>query len=290
MYKEKEVFLLQTLTPLHAGGSFEFSVVDQPIQREGHTGFPKIEASSLKGSLRHHFVRGSSQNRKDEIESLFGTVDAESASAIALSDARLLFFPVRSAKGIFAYVTSPYIIHRFQQEAALFSSDKDWKPVEFDSLPIVCQESKIVIETNQGENLLLEEYRYKNVRENESFNSFILKLANKFGLESDMLQEHAVLVSDDEFSYYAQHSTEITTRISIDIETGTSKEGALFHEEYVPADAIFYSVLFATHRNGKEASHWMGRMQNLLPNVFQVGGNVTLGKGVLQLFRKQVAE
>lgn len=289
MYNEKEVFLLQTLTPLHAGGSFEFSVVDQPIQREGHTRFPKIEASSLKGSLRHHLMRKSTPNQKEEIEKLFGTADAESASAIALSDARLLFFPVRSAKGIFAYVTCPYIIQRFQRETTLFSVDQDWTPVDFHAIPAVCRESDVVIKIKNEKNLLLEEYRHQHVEENDYFDKFVQDLAAKYGLEKEILRKHAVLVSDDDFSHYVQHSTEITTRISIDVETGTvnSENGALYHEEYVPAEAIFYSALFATNRNGQEASHWMDKMHTLLPDIFQVGGNATLGKGILQLLRRK---
>ncbi len=39
-------------TPLHMGTGTELGVVDLPIQREKHTGFPKGEASSIKGTFR----------------------------------------------------------------------------------------------------------------------------------------------------------------------------------------------------------------------------------------------
>lgn len=282
MYKEKEVVLWQALTPLHVGGNFEFSVVDQPIQREGHTGFPKIESSSLKGSLRHHLVKTAAS--ESDIKSLFGSADADAASAIALSDARLLLFPVRSAKGIFAYVTSPYIIERFQKELSLFASESEENLVSFEQIPAVCDEaSAVLIKTKKDQkNLLLEEFCYQNVVVNESFSTFIEKLAVKYGLNEDMLLKHTVLIPDDDFSYYVQHSTEITTRIRINEETGIVADGALFHEEYVPAETIFYNVFLATKRGNQEAAHWMKQFKDLLPPVLQVGGNATLGKGILQ--------
>ena len=39
-------------TPLHMGTGTELGVVDLPVQREKHTGFPKGEASSIKGTFR----------------------------------------------------------------------------------------------------------------------------------------------------------------------------------------------------------------------------------------------
>ena len=55
MFKCKHPLFLQCQTPLHAGSGSEIGLVDLPIQRERHTTFPKIEASSLKGALREAF-------------------------------------------------------------------------------------------------------------------------------------------------------------------------------------------------------------------------------------------
>jgi CRISPR-associated protein Cmr4 len=48
----KEYYLLKVLTPLHIGAGQGLGHVDLPIVREGHTNFPYIPGTSLKGALR----------------------------------------------------------------------------------------------------------------------------------------------------------------------------------------------------------------------------------------------
>jgi len=55
MYRKANIMFLIAETPMHAGSGDSLGIVDMPIQRERHTDFPKIEASSLKGSMREHF-------------------------------------------------------------------------------------------------------------------------------------------------------------------------------------------------------------------------------------------
>lgn len=55
MYKQKATLFLLCETALHAGSGDDVGIVDLPIQREKHTKFPKIEASSLKGAIREAF-------------------------------------------------------------------------------------------------------------------------------------------------------------------------------------------------------------------------------------------
>lgn len=52
MYRLVRPLFLICETPLHAGSGSDLGIVDLPIQRERHTGFPEIEGSSLKGALR----------------------------------------------------------------------------------------------------------------------------------------------------------------------------------------------------------------------------------------------
>jgi CRISPR-associated protein Cmr4 len=55
MFQQTKTLFLVCETPLHAGSGDSLGIVDLPIQRERHTQFPKIEASSLKGALREAF-------------------------------------------------------------------------------------------------------------------------------------------------------------------------------------------------------------------------------------------
>ena len=48
MFSVVKPLLLYGVTSVHAGSGSDLGVVDLPIQREQHTGYPKIEGSSLK--------------------------------------------------------------------------------------------------------------------------------------------------------------------------------------------------------------------------------------------------
>lgn len=99
----KRILCLLTRTPLHVGAGASIGAIDQPIVRERHTGFPIIPASSLKGTFSDEWNERNASgklNRSDDGNWLFGVgadTDA-SAGAIQLAEARLLAFPIRSAK------------------------------------------------------------------------------------------------------------------------------------------------------------------------------------------------
>ena len=50
---QTKILYLFTRTPLHVGAGASVGAIDQPIQRERHTGFPIIPGSSIKGVLRY---------------------------------------------------------------------------------------------------------------------------------------------------------------------------------------------------------------------------------------------
>src|SRR5437016_7043468 len=106
---------VHSLSPLHAGTGQGAGVIDLPIAREKATGLPFLPGSSLKGTLR---ARCSVQ----ECKQVFGPdtievqTDSNHASSAQFSDQRLLLLPIRSLAGTFAWVTSPYILHRLARD------------------------------------------------------------------------------------------------------------------------------------------------------------------------------
>lgn len=266
---DKRILLLQLLTPMHVGGNYEFSVVDQPIQREGHTGFPKIEASSLKGSIRHHFAKNTDDSEKEK--EVFGETDK--AGDIIFTDSRILFFPIRSAKGVFALITCPSIIKRLNEDLKRVGST-----VKYDNsfTRPVTADTTLHIADRQ---VLLDEYHYTNVEVSNSFKRWVTAIEDEH-LSGASITPHAMLLSDDDFAYFVKNSTEIITRTAIDPETNTVVGSALFDEEYVPTEAIFYSSLFSQQKN----------IDKLALDVFQIGGNMTLGKGFVQSYLSKGSE
>jgi CRISPR-associated protein Cmr4 len=101
---ETRILALFTRTPLHVGAGASVGATDQPIVRERHTRSPVIPGTSLKGVLADLWPAAGEGKRTGDAIWLFGAEDAKAASAGALliGEAKLLAFPVRSAKGAFA--------------------------------------------------------------------------------------------------------------------------------------------------------------------------------------------
>src|SRR5262245_11352842 len=102
---KKRILYLFTRTPLHVGAGSSVGAIDQPIIRERHTGFPVIPGTSIKGVLRDTAMRD--EKAKTDVDAVFGEGFGSgskdfSAGHVSFGEAKLLTFPVRSAKGSFA--------------------------------------------------------------------------------------------------------------------------------------------------------------------------------------------
>ena len=112
------LYTVHALAPIHFGTGQGAGGIDLPIARERPTGLPFGPGSTLKGVLRandpapklpiHRDVFGSEQQ---------ATKGSEQAGAVQFSDALLAFLPVRSVRGTFAWVTSPYVLRRLARDA-----------------------------------------------------------------------------------------------------------------------------------------------------------------------------
>lgn len=296
MFSRVEPFLLHSLSSVHAGTGSEVGIVDLPIQREKHTGYPKIESSSLKGALRMT-VEDICRLQDDEdtlkkVSYSFGASPEEArdenlASAIGLADARVLFFPVKSLRGVFAWVTSPYALSRFANELKLYKSDL-LDGIDVPQSPGISSKALVV----KDQQIVLEEYTFEFTID-ENIKKFAQRLQETLysALDSDFA-ERVVVLSDDDFKDFVHLSTEVNTRIRIDPETGVVSSSALWNEENLPPETILYSFLFASdvrvknkQEDFKTAEHVVNFIKNpeVLPEVFQLGGNSTLGRGMLRL-------
>jgi CRISPR-associated protein Cmr4 len=335
MFKVAKPFFIKTVTSLHAGSRSDLGIVDLPIQREKHTGFPKIEGSSLKGSLREAFENISGQDKEKLIEKLssegsinmakfdedikgimnhdyavqliFGyDEDAadksikdkfegdkrEFSGCLGFTDARLLLFPVKSMKGVFVYVTCPYVLKRFVDEMKMTNFNISL------NLPELLAVGTCVVpdEEHVGVNnhVVLEEYSFSLM----SGGVDIAKTLNQL-LHMKDLEKKLVILSDDDFKDFVNLSTEVITRTKIDNETGTVEPGALFNEEYLPAESVMYFLtlsgpVFSKEKEAKSFFKGNGKIEeqivmdffkNTLPEYIQIGGNATIGKGIVKTIK-----
>lgn len=286
MYNERKVLFLKVITPLHAGSGTDLRTIDLPIQREVHTGFPKIEASTLKGCMRRSF----NENGPDSelLNIIFGNEGESelSAAAIAITDAKLLFFPVRSAKGVYALITCPMVLERFQKEMALIGIDLKINIVSND-VPILASKDSVLklnIERNKN-TILLDEYQY-DVGVDTDFGNFCKRLQD-FIDAADSIVERAVLLPDDDFKDFVMHATSIVTRIKVGTD-GIVENQALFTEEYLPEESILYSLIMMGNSKLKlkslKSNELMETFSKHLDETkfLQIGADETLGKGLVE--------
>jgi len=299
MFKKAKVFYIHTVSPMHVGSGSDLGIVDMPIQREGHTGFPKIEASSLKGSMREAFeLKGRADvdvliktymtfgydetNAPSAVEEAFKEKkDREFAGALGFSDARILLFPIKSAKGIFAWATSPMVLDKFMKDLEIAKNNQNFTITE----NTVTTDSKIKIDDNS---VILEEYQIRVEKDNNT-----QKIAEFLAIElnNDEIKEKLIILSDDDFKDFVTLSTEVITRTKIDNATGTVKDGALFTEEYLPSETVMYSLALASPivtkvtqiQDLNNEEDVMSFFTSTVPEVMQIGGNATIGKGIVSI-------
>lgn len=126
------ILYLFTRTPLHVGAGASVGAIDQPIQRERHTGFPVIPGSALKGVLADGYLAEDRKARSEAGRRIFGHENPEAEAArsgsVSFGEAKLLAFPVRSAKGCFAWIQAKQPLAERTGKARSFASPKETLP------------------------------------------------------------------------------------------------------------------------------------------------------------------
>jgi CRISPR-associated protein Cmr4 len=282
---KKLSLFIYTETSLHAGMGSTVSVVDLPIQRERTTGYPLVQGSGVKGALRSQ-----AKLEGDEKSVLFGEADNKGesfAGAISVGDARIVLFPVRSLMGVFAYVTCPMVLARVARDVQGFPMLKD---VAEGGTALVTKQTQV----KASRQVVLEEFSFT-AKESASADAIANWLAqNAFpeGEAYDYWRKKVlgslVILPDDAFADFVQHSTEITTRVRLDKTKKTVETGALWTQESLPADTLLMSVVVAqASRNGKD-SDTTEQITQKMQEAFaggrvQIGGDETTGDGYVAL-------
>lgn len=284
-------------TSVHAGMGTQLGAVDLPIQRERHTGWPVIYGSGLKGVLRDH-AEASGVWSEAEVHAVFGPgtdkegqaggEKARHAGALALSDARILLFPVRTVGRAFAWITCPLALARLRRDVVA-AGVEGADDLVLRAVP--CADKVITPATGSDQKVLLEEFLYDAQREPEVTSigrwiaEHLLPTEAAYATWRKLAESAIVVLTDDEFGDFVRHGTEIVTRVRLG-EGKTVETGALWTEENLPADSLLYSVAVAWNpvRNGsglERADQVIAKLESLLASrrVVQVGGKETVGRG-----------
>jgi len=310
MQNNNQLLIVHALSPLHAGIGQGVGAIDLPIAREVATGIPYLPGSSIKGVLRD--AAEAKYKNKELINAIFGSADDTTANigAITFSDARLLLMPVRSLTGVFAWVTSPYMLRLFMQDAGI-KSEKIKLPVIKNNQE--CQTwSKKNSFTLDGKTVVVLEDLQLNVKEpeskstsgnnNDENNKVEYTWPDIIGeylpAEQSYLKEHICVVHDDVMSYLLESATDVRTRIKIDDEFKVSQGQALWYEENLPAESLLYSLIvvdkatrelkISEEEEPVPPEESLEKVSDVLATtvgsgIHQFGGKATVGRGLCSI-------
>lgn len=297
MFKERAAMFLYCVSPVHMGTGQAIGVIDNPIQRERHTGYPCFAGSGIKGAVRHSFeLLG---GNKQHLDRLFGPEAGSSslhAGAVSFGDAQLVAMPVRSLKEGFVWATCAQALWRTRRLLELVGAAPNWQAVE--DVPEgqcrVCDTTLLY-----QDKLHLEGFEYA-AQKFEGIGKIATYLAENaipasedFRYFRDKLKRHLVLLSDTDFAFFAQHATLVEPHVRINPETGTADEGGLFYTENLPPEAILVAPVMASQTRDSRgeplgAGKVMGVIKKVINgsngrqgNLLQIGGDATTGRGLV---------
>ena len=271
-----KLLTLFTRTPLHVGAGASVGAVDQPIVRERHTRFPVIPGSSLKGVLADLWLDDPETGKK-----LFGTTDH--AGSLLIGESNLLAFPVRSAAGCFAYVTCPLALERFKRDTGYGIAIPKLSNNESVALP-----NASILGIDGQEKVVFEEYPLTIEKDHWEIgvDSPLEKLSDDAAWKGDGNIEpfgmRLAVISDELFQYFVENACEIAQHNRIDDDKGVVEGGALFNQENVPSETLFYCVLHAKEESDFVPLVGTEEMPGKLAvekNLLQIGADITTGLG-----------
>ena len=243
------IITLQALTFLHPGTGQSTGVVDLPIQREVYSGHPMYASSGFKGCLRDK----AEQKELDQniITALFGK-DTEKnnnkgsgeesneqqgsiAGALAITDGRILAFPVRSLQQVFVWVTCPMVLNRLLRDAGFV--DKKLLTTDLQTPVNNLPGNTVWVDSAArfSSPLVLEElaFTFQQNDKNEIQKQAAALIKELTGTATGFDPKRLVVIPDQDFTYLVEHATQVSARIKLNEQKTTTGGRATFRR--IPA-------------------------------------------------------
>lgn len=252
------------LSPLHTGGTTqEGNLVG--IARESHTNLPYIPSSTIRGRLRATVY----QQDEEQCFRLFGT-DLETAEQLQqgdiwIGDGCLLWVPVPSLSHGVVWVSSPFLLRRWQtrqkQEGV---NQKAEIPA-----PYSCN-------FTQDNNIYLKDAIIKSDKL-QSFNNW-----ESFLPKHTTGVDKVLVLPDQHCSTLIQMS--LWRQVKIKLDQHKSVEGGFRYEEAIPPDSLMYFTWGLTRQANGTGDQSFQDFQTLIQenDIIQIGGQESLGRGFVQ--------
>ncbi len=296
---------IRTLSPLHCGVGIGMNDIDLPVARHKVSGHPLIPGSSIKGVLKDRYQQDGLHPRED-VEALFGADNPDGsdgkafASALSMGDANLLALPVRSFHGTFAYLASPYTLQLFKRAMTRIDPAQKFPDIpqnlgldaQTDNYRVMLTQNTLLKSTGSRANMvLLEELDL--LVEASSADSWADAVAQYFcdtDEEKELFKKRFAIADDNTLNFLCDTALPVEARIAIDQDTGTVKQGALWYEETVPPETLFFGVAGVDRSFKSDVAKSAIELSGLLiahgngNEIFtQLGGKATTGRGFVSL-------
>src|SRR5690625_2034009 len=231
MFEKQAAVFLYAISPVHMGSGQAVDVIDNPIQRERHTGHPSFAGSGLKGALRHSYINLGGD--PDFINHLLGPAPdggeggatALHAGAVSIGDAQLVALPIRSLRGSYVYATSGEAIARALRLLKLAELDINWPVFSVSkNQALVSNEQQL----SDGKKLHLEAFEYQ-AQVDDALRDLAKQLADLalpdkpgHAFFREKISNDLIVLSDSDFSYFAQNAMVVEPHVRIDPVTGSA--------------------------------------------------------------------
>ncbi len=278
---ETTLLTVHVFSPLQAGTCQGIGAIDQPIAREKATNIPYVPGSTLKGVFRDMYA----SSNPSQVEDLFGpkTDNPDSfAGSLAIADARLLLLPVRSLTGLFAWVTSPYLLHRFVRDCMGIQFTYPIPGVVPEALGESCVVGTTPSLRVDNATVILEDMKLTpsistDVDSWSAWLGNILFDADAYW--KDSLKSRMCVVSDDLMGYFLDVGTQVTAHVRMEEGRKKVAKGALWYVESLPVETILVSLVAASKVKVNPADAFTA-LGNLTDKPVQLGGSETTGQGL----------
>jgi len=284
-----KLFYVRTLTSTHMGTGRGEGTIDLRIARGAADGIPIVPGSGVKGVLRDE----PDLKKLPEHALLFGpeppSEDAGDArlqqGMLVFNDARLLVLPVRSLKGVTAWVTCPHALRLY----ADLAGDGVTAIPQLAAQDVLADAATLAHAVNQRPVVMLEEIDLyvandaSNLR--AAWQAKLLPLFYDGGTNSlrSVVENRFAIASDEVFAYLCETAMDVRARVRL-TEERTVKAGALWYEENLPPESLLYGVWGAQKSRGLDAEQACQKLTAASnPRDAQIGGKSTVGRGMVRL-------
>lgn len=278
MSTKAKVFWIHALTPVHIGVGQGVGFIDLPIMREKVTNWPIVPSTAVKGVVRD-FYHGTIENPLYDIA--FGKTDQ--AGSLVFTDARLVCLPVRSYFGTYAYVTCSLALRRLKRDLLTVGIGENLPDIVDKENVRFGKGSKLA---HQGK-VYLEEYDLdaSEDEEVEQWSEFIASsIFQGDDVWSRLFKERFAVVSDEMFDFLCETGTEVTARVKIDDDKKIVQQGALWYEEYLPAESILAGIVWCDRVFGEQNVSEDHVLHAICKKdlTLQIGRRASVGKGQIR--------